>query len=245
MIIATTLRSRKAQILALVLAMIFSTGADAASRYGKNVTPLSADSTYVRSTSKSDFWKLIPYSVPQSSDRGSALASTVAVWNAFFAADRIESDEKNFDEAEVSKLSPKLKKGKALLVDDFAAVLAQALEPEGEGAFEVVVERFSGKDSKAELKRLQTLLSKNDRNPNDFVIANFLQSVAMGNRKRIEGVYAPVGAFDPNRKRVLLLDTDRKNGEPYWVPLDKFLDAMNTSDPGSSKKRGLIVIRRL
>jgi hypothetical protein len=60
----------------------------------------------------------------------------------------------------------------------------------------------------------------------------------------MDGVYAPIGAFDPNKKRVLLLDTDRKNGEPYWVPLDKFLDAMNTSDPGSSKKRGLILIRR-
>lgn len=235
-------------ILSVVLGFS-ATSAFSAPKYGKNVTPLAEDSTYVRMSAKTDFWKLIPYYVPQHNEKACGVASSIMVLNALFADERKTADDKNIGVAEIQKLAPKFKKntsknGKGFKLDELAETLTTLLEAHAEGAYTVTVERFDAKDSKAEMKRLEKLLTKNDRNPKDFIIANFLQGILTGDKSGLVGHIAPVGSYDPKKKRVLILDPDREYYTPYWVPLAKFFDGMNTSDPASSKKRGLIRIEK-
>ena len=56
------------------------------------------------------------------------------------------------------------------------------------------------------------------------------------------GHIAPIGAYDAKKKRVLILDPDRKYYQPYWVPYEKLFDGINTTDSGNSKSRGLVIV---
>lgn len=239
----TTLRT--APLLLLLLPTLVFAGP----KYGKNTTPLAEDSSYFRGAIKTDFWKLIPYYVPQHNPKACGVASSIIVLNALFAPERNKSDSKNVDVEELLKLNSFFKKavgtkGKGMMLDQLGDALTQVFEKETVATYTVTVERFNGKDSKAELKRLEKLLAANEKNPKNFILANFLQGVLTGDREGMVGHISPIGAYDAKKKRVLILDTDRKFYQPYWVKADKFFDAINTTDPGSSKKRGLVVITR-
>jgi hypothetical protein len=229
----------------LVLATTSSFAAPAKPKYGKSTVPLSEDSGYFRATTKSDFWKLIPYYVPQHNEKACGVASSIMVLNALFAADRNTADGSNVDVEEIFKLAPKYKKnvgktGKGFQLDELGDTLTTLLASAPGGPYTVTVERFSGKDSKAEMKRLEKMLIANEKNPRDFIIANFLQSVLTGDPEGNVGHLAPIGAYDPHKKRVLILDPDRKYYQPYWVPYEKLFDGINTTDAGTSRSRGLI-----
>jgi hypothetical protein len=216
-------------------------------KYGKTTIPLAEDSSYFRGATKTDFWKLIPYYVPQHNEKACGVASSIMVLNALFASVRNTADASNVDVEEISKMAPAFKKntakkGKGFTLDELGTTFTNLLEGDDTGPYTVTVERFNGKDSKAEMKRLEKLLKANEKNPKDFIIANFLQSVLTGDPAGAVGHLAPIGAFDSRKKRVLILDPDRKYYQPYWVSYEKLFDAMNTTDPVTSKKRGLIVI---
>ncbi len=233
----------------LVLSLVFAMPALAKPKYGKLAKPLSEDASYFKSASKTDFWKLIPYYVPQHNEKACGVASSIMVLNALFAPTRNTADGKNIGVDEIFKLDAKFiknvaKAGKGFQLDELGETLTRALETAEGGPYTVTVERFNGKDSKAELKRLKKLLAANEKNPNDFVIINYLQSVLTGDPAGSVGHIAPIGAYDAKTNRVLVLDPDRDFYQPYWVPADKVFDAINTTDPGASKKRGLILISR-
>ncbi|MBS1961461.1 MAG: hypothetical protein JST04_04545 [Bdellovibrionales bacterium] len=236
--------------IALVLILALAPAAEAAKskpKYGKNAVPLAEDSAYFRGATKTDFWKLIPYYVPQHNDKACGVASSIMVLNALFAADRNTADGKNVDVEEIQKLAPAYKKhtgtkGKGFTVDELGDTLTKLLETAEGGPYTVTVERFDGKDKKAEMKRLEKLLAANEKNPRDFILANFLQSVLTGDPEGSVGHIAPIGAFDARKKRVLILDPDRKYYQPYWVPYEKLFDGINTTDSSTSKSRGLVVV---
>lgn len=235
--------------IALFLIPGFMSAATAGPKYGKSTTPLADEASYFRGATKTDFWKLIPYYVPQHNDKACGVASSIIVLNALFAPDRNTSDAKNVDVAEALKLSPTFKKasgasGKGITLDQLEAVFTKIFENSPGASFTATVERFDGKDKKAELKRLEKLLSANEKNPNNFIVANFLQGVLTGDREGMIGHISPIGAYDARKKRVLILDVDRTYYQPYWVPVDKLFDAINTTDPAVSKKRGLVILTR-
>jgi hypothetical protein len=232
------------RIFCSLSAIFFTAGALAGPTLGKNGVTLSKDSAYVRMAAKSDFWRLIPWYQAQSGEKTGAFAAIATGIAAFLADERLEEGKAQFSEAELVKLSPKLKKvaAKSFPLDDLATALDAGFEAAPGGPFHATVERFEGK---ADMKRLEKVLSKNDRSADDFIVASFAVGVLLGDRaKAATSQYALVGAFDAKKKRVLILDPDRKSYGPYWAPLDKFLDAMNTTDPATSKKRGLLVIAK-
>lgn len=236
-----------AVVFVLALAPIGADAAKSKPKYGKNAVPLAEDSSYFRGATKTDFWKLIPYYVPQHNEKACGVASSIMVLNALFAADRNTADGKNVDVDEIQKLAPAYKKstgkkGKGFTLDELGDTLTKLLETAEGGPYTVTVERFDGKDKKAEMKRLQKLLAANEKNPKDFILANFLQSVLTGDPEGSVGHIAPIGAFDARKKRVLILDPDRKYYQPYWVPYEKLFDGINTTDASTSKARGLVVV---
>lgn len=86
------------------------------------------------------------------------------------------------------------------------------------------------------------LLAKNEKNANDFVLANFLQSEYTGDPEGKVGHIAPVGAYDAKSKSVLIMDPDRQYYEPYWVSSVTFLKGLTTRDSVNSKFRGIVYI---
>ncbi len=236
--------------LSILFAFTLASGAAYAKdkpKYGKTTVPLSEDSSYFRGATKTDFWKLIPYYVPQHNPKACGVAASIMVLNALLAPERNTADAKNVSVDEIFKLAPAYKKavgttGKGFPIDELAEALTTALTNAPGGPYTVTVERFDGKDSKAEMKRLEKLLIANEKNPKDFIIANFLQSVLTGDPEGSVGHHAPIGAYDAHKKRVLMLDPDREYYQPYWVPYEKLFDAINTTDPAHSRKRGLIVV---
>lgn len=233
----------------LLIATLSCPLAFAGPKYGKNTTPLSEDSGYLRIASKTDFWKLIPYYIPQHNDKACGVASSIIVLNALVAPERNTSEGKNVDVDELFKLNPFYKKavgtnGKGIMLDQLGDAFTKVFEKMTDATYTATVERFDGKPSKDELKRLEKLLAANEKNPQNFIVANFLQGVLTGDKSGMVGHISPIGAYDAKKKKVLILDTDRKFYQPYWVKVDKLFDAINTTDPASSKKRGLIVLTR-
>jgi len=243
-------RARLSNAVSVLLALAFSSAPALAAdkpKYGKNAVPLAQDSAYFHGATKSDFWKLIPYYVPQHNEKACGVASSIMVLNALFAPDRNTADGTNVDVEEIMKLAPIYKKntgknGKGFALDELGDTLTKLLESQPGGPYTVTVERFNGSDKKAEMKRLEKLLAANEKNPKDFIIANFLQSVLTGDPEGSVGHIAPIGAYDAKKKRVLVLDPDRKYYQPYWVPYEKLFDGINTTDAGNSKSRGLVIV---
>jgi hypothetical protein len=216
-------------------------------KYGKHTVPLAEDSAYFRGARKTDFWKLIPYYVPQHNGKACGVASSIMILNALFAPDRNTADGKNVTVDEIFKLAPIYKKntgkkGKGFTLDALGETLTTLLENSPGGPYTVTVERFNGRNSKAEMNRLKKVLQENEKNPRDFILANFLQSVLTGDPEGSVGHIAPIGAFDARKKRVLILDPDREYYQPYWVPYEKLFDAVNTTDASTSKSRGLVIV---
>jgi hypothetical protein len=94
-----------------------------------------------------------------------------------------------------------------------------------------------------ELRKLRELLAANEKSDEDLLLVNVLQSELTGDPAGAVGHFIPVGAYDAERDRVLLMDPDRRWYEPYWVSTDTLLRAMATLDAVAEKPRGYLLIR--
>lgn len=56
------------------------------------------------------------------------------------------------------------------------------------------------------------------------------------------GHQSPLGAYDPASDSVLILDVAKFKYPPTWISLADLLRAMDTLDPDSGKRRGLVVV---
>jgi Phytochelatin synthase len=80
-------------------------------------------------------------------------------------------------------------------------------------------------------------------NPCRLVIANFLHSVYTQDPQADEGHFSLVAGYDPRAQRVLVLDPDLDDYQPYWVTEQVFLEGMATVDSSSGRARGYLSIR--
>lgn len=58
------------------------------------------------------------------------------------------------------------------------------------------------------------------------------------------GHFSPIGGYNPLEDMVLILDVARFKYPPYWVPLQKLWDAMNTRDVDTGLQRGYMTLWR-
>lgn len=59
-----------------------------------------------------------------------------------------------------------------------------------------------------------------------------------------DGHFSCVGGFHPQTEKVLVLDTARFKYPPYWVDIEQLYTSVNSIDPDSNKKRGILVVSR-
>lgn len=202
-------------------------------------TPLKRAPAHVRSAPAPDFWALIPYYEGMRGPHSASAASAAMVLNALRQDTRYSSADELIGEGSLPGWADRLRGDKPapLSLAEFAALFEAASSTFGVSA---AVRTIPGAADAAAVRRL---LAENERSDRDFLVAHYMQSVFTGDPEGAVGVYAPVGAFDAARDAVLILETDRKWYEPYWVPLDVFVKALSSPrDAGGKPAGGLVRI---
>jgi hypothetical protein len=80
------------------------------------------------------------------------------------------------------------------------------------------------KNLEEEKSRLFSFLVKLCTEKNHYIIAHFTQGVYTGDW--FGGHISPVGSFDPENRRVLIVDVDEHTEAPYWVSFDIFFEGL-------------------
>jgi hypothetical protein len=81
------------------------------------------------------------------------------------------------------------------------------------------------------IEQLRAVLDANERTDRDVVLVYYNQGVLTGSW---DGPHiSPIGAYDADRHRVLIMDVDRQWYVPYWVSDAKLLEAMLQPAPPS------------
>lgn len=198
-------------------------------------TLLKAEREHVKRSAAPDFWALFPYYEGMRGGHTASAASVAMVLNALRQGARYSSsDELVTEDALLEKVKEggwaarvRGEKPEGVDLEGLAAIVSASLPLYGLAGREVVVVPGSGDVRKA--------LAENERSDGDFLIAHYTQSAFTDDPEGAVGTFSPVGGFNAKKGRVLILETDRKYYEPYWVSLETFLDGL--------RGRGLIWIR--
>lgn len=59
-----------------------------------------------------------------------------------------------------------------------------------------------------------------------------------------DGHFCPIGGFNREAEKVLLLDTARFKYPPHWVDMSLLYDSMQSIDKDAQKPRGFIVLSK-
>ncbi len=204
--------------------------------------PLSVDHRYFLkpSSQHSDFWKLMPFYVPQFNGAACSAASVTILLNALLYGNLPQAgDEKNItQQALLEKV--KLENWKDRLSDagyhgEYGMTLERLRKVTEEALTQwikapmVVESKVFSKVNIDSIHELESLLQKNEETSEDFIIVHFIQDMLTHDSEG--GPYAhisPIGAYDAKLKKVLILDVDREFYQPYWVSPERLLTAMTT-----------------
>lgn len=212
--------------------------------------PLKRAPAHIRTAPAPDFWALIPYYEGMRGPHSASAASAAMALNALRQDLRYSSSDELITEEALLKATAahgwarRLAGAKPEGVDleTFAALFEASLSTYGVSA-EVRAIPVAASDAAA-VAAVRKALVENERSDKDFLIALYKQSVFTGDPEGAVGVYAPVGAFDAVRDAVLILETDRRWYEPYWVSLDVFVAALSSlRDAAGAPAGGLTEIR--
>ncbi len=213
--------------------------AQAQPKYGPSTTRLSQDHAYFQTARATDFWSLIPYYVPQAKGSTCGLASITMVVNGARSSRELDSETQLVTEAAVEDRIGGVPFGMKSL-EHLESMTRSALKEFGVTGAETQVLRFEPAQADA-LAALRKVLTEAEKDPSVFLIANFDQKIFT--EDTTVGHIAPIGAYDAQKKRVLILDPDRKWYEPYWAPDELLLKGLQTRDRFRNELRGLVRIR--
>ncbi|OGS12103.1 MAG: hypothetical protein A2234_07355 [Elusimicrobia bacterium RIFOXYA2_FULL_58_8] len=209
---------------------------------GATATTLSADNTYFRNPENTayDYWALSPFYVPQHNGYACSAASVAMALNALLNAGRERGDEeenispqslpdkvKGFDwKGLVSEKGSAKRHGVTLL--QLAQAAREALESYSPGNWEVSITTASTQTPQA-LQSFREALESNERVRKDIMLLHFAQDIITGAPGGPYAHTSPVGAYDKDKRRILILDVDRQWYEPYWADDTQVLNAMAVS----------------
>ena len=217
-------------------------------KYADWVSLLRDDSAYLRAAPAPAYWALAPYYVGQYTECACSLASAVMVVNAARAEPargagvRLVTQQALLDAVDSTEWRTGVghDDGKGVGLSHLGTLLKGSLVVAGAepAEIETVPLRQAGP---GDLARFRQLLLEGESFPGRFVIANFYMAAVIGAGDY--GHFSPIGAFDPIRDRVLILDVYRVELEPYWVPLQRLFDGMATVSESDGESRGYLAIR--
>lgn len=89
--------------------------------------------------------------------------------------------------------------------------------------------------------RLRQMIKDTLAEPNKRLVINYTRK-AIGQNG--DGHISPVGAYDADTDRVLVLDVAKYKYPPVWMTVGDLYKAINTIDSGSNKTRGIVVVSK-
>jgi hypothetical protein len=165
---------------------------------------------------------LLPLLQPQEKMSWCGVASSATVLSALEGA-RISQDAVFTERASAVRSFWKVTFG-GMPLEDLAGILR---------AHDALVAVTHAADS--DVERFREAIVRNLAEPRDFLIVNYTRAaLSQGGT----GHFSPVGAYDADTDRVLILDTAAFKFPPTWVPLGAMFTAMNTVDSDGGRTRG-------
>lgn len=221
----------------------------AAPKYGSGTVPLSRDTQFFKKNDAPDYWAIAPYYVPQQDGRSCSVATVAMLVNALRSRLDLSQDEPLVTQSAVLKktnLSTWKRSvgglGRGVTLEQLREISATALQAYGIAGYQVELNHADARNGMAKSRFLEAL-KQNEKNREDIILINFDQKILTGDPEGV-GHISPIGAYDAQTQRVLVMDTDREWYEPYWVSWEKAFEAMSTQDSASSKTRGYIWIKK-
>ena len=218
-------------------------------RNSRRALPLSRSSAYFQQNPDSPFYILKPNLAPQFNESSCSVASVAAVLNATSDLSRQTDGKTSISQEEIlervdvvhwkERVSRKGHKNRRGLTID---MLGQAVEA-ALRTYNIPCERIDVvslnpnmtgiEKRKEELRQRLKSLEKTDT---FFIIAHFNQGIFTGGL-HIPHI-SPVGAYDNEKNRVLILDVDPEQPEPYWVTFETFFEGLTWDYHSILKKYG-------
>jgi Phytochelatin synthase len=221
--------------VALCFAAFSTAGAaDARPKYGPKATPLFLDHGYFQKAAAGNFWRLMPFYVPQSNEYACSAASIAMIFNtATKGRAGIAETERNITqewllervrEVPLRELVSKegLRGRHGLTLDELRNAVGQTARVLGVRA-QVAACLFQNRP----VEEFRKILRANETDPADFLLVHFVQDDLTGARGGPYAHISPIGAYDDTTRRVLILDVDREWYSPYWVSDEDLLAACN------------------
>src|SRR5712691_216618 len=209
-------------------------------KFGPYATPILQSHDYLRTHRAPDYWAISPYYVPQVTRSSCSLATVATLLNALrrlpaYSSASLVTQATLLDPAAAKKppdpewldktreWSDKVKKtGSGVTFSEFHQYVVASLNAY---RLDADVKVFKPTDrSKATLNQLRRLLVANERSAKDIALIYYNQGVVTGDW---DGLHlSPIGAYDTERRRVLIMDVDRQWYVPYWTSDERLLEAM-------------------
>ncbi|MFA6433117.1 MAG: phytochelatin synthase family protein [Elusimicrobiales bacterium] len=212
-----------------------------------NAVLLKAAPAFIRKSPAPDFWALIPYYDGMLTGHSASAASAATVLNGlrknirYSSSDELVTEESLLKKVTAENWAARLAGEKPTGVN--LAQLGSILNT-GMAAYGLTTHQADALNAvgakKSITDKFRRLLRNNELSDSDFIIAHYMQSSYTGDPEGAVGTYSAVGAYDPDDNKVLILETDRKYYEPYWISLDTFIEGLialttkgkTTDDPG-------------
>lgn len=214
------------------------------SRYVPGVVSIIQDHSYIRTHNAPIYWKISPYYMPQLTDASCSLASATMVMNALripqmqYANQKLATTNSVVDSSRNDWKNDVRQGGSGVTLDEFGSFLSQAMTAYNIQSTKLeVIHVTRAKDS---VTKFHQALLEGEKTGRTFIIVNFDQKFISGTES--VGHFSPVGAYDVNTKRVLVMDPDREFFEPYWISEHRLLKAMETKDSDAHKNRGFVIV---
>lgn len=215
------------------------------SRYVPGVVSIIQDHSYIRTHDAPIYWSISPYYLPQLTGSSCSLASATMVMNALripqiqYANQKLATTDSVVHSANNAWENDVKQGGEGVTLDQFGLFLTQAMK-----AYHILPTKLDvihATRAKDIATKFHQALLEGEKTGRTFIIVNFDQKFISGTESG--GHFAPVGAYDINTKRVLIMDPDREFFEPYWVPEYRLLNSMGTEDSTAHKNRGFVIVR--
>jgi Phytochelatin synthase. len=214
-------------------------------KFGPDAVPVTQDRDYLRRAEAPDFWALMPYYVPQQTGSACSVASVAMMINALRgvpvpSTERLVTQNRVLNEVDddVWKAAS-AENGDGVSFTDFEGYVRRTVEAFG---LDADVEVFRARDTTPQtLAELRRILTENERSGRDIILLAYDQGTLTGDAT--VGHIAPLGAYDAEHHRVLVMDVDRQWYVPYWSSDEKLLEAMAKPDRSDPSGSGLIRVR--
>ncbi len=214
-------------------------------KFGPDAVPMTDDRDYLRRAGAPDFWAMMPYYTAQQTGSACSVASVAMMINALrglppLSSNRLVTQARVLNEVDDDGWKAgTAENGDGVSFADFAGLVQRSVDAFG---LDATVEVFRPKDTSPEtLDELRRILDENERDDSDIILLAYDQGTLTGDAT--VGHIAPLGAYDAETHRVLVMDVDRLWYVPYWSSDEKLLEAMVKPDRSDPTGSGLIHVR--